>query len=66
MTNLLKKNVEFVWSKECQRSMDKLKRRLTTAPVLMLPNDDNDFVAYSDASQRGMGCVLMQNERIVL
>ena len=65
MTNLLKKNVEFVWSEECQRSMDELKRRLTTAPVLMLPEDDSDFVVYSDASQRGMGCVLMQNERIV-
>ena len=65
MTNLLKKNVEFVWSEECQRSMDELKRRLTTAPVLMLPDDDSDFVVYSDASQRGMGCVLMQNERVV-
>ena len=50
MTNLLKKNVGFLWSKECQRSMDELKRRLTTAPVLMLLDDDSDFVVYSDAS----------------
>ena len=65
MTSLLKKNVGFVWSEECQRSMDELKRRLTTAPVLILPDDDSDFVVYSDASQRGMGYVLMQNERVV-
>ena len=65
MTNLLKKNVEFVWSEECQRSMDELKKRLTTTPILMLPDDDSDFVVYSDASQRGMGSMLMQNERVV-
>ena len=35
---LLKKNVRFEWSEECQKSMDELKRRLTTAPVLILPD----------------------------
>ena len=50
MTNLLKKNVEFVWSVECQRSMEELKKWLTRALVLMLPNDSNDFMEYSDAS----------------
>ena len=45
--------------------MDKLKRRLTTAPVLILPDDSSDYVIYSDASLRGMGCVLMQNGRVI-
>ena len=59
MTNLLKKNVEFVWSAECQRSIEELKGRLTTAPVLMLPDDDSDFMVYNNASQKDMGYMLM-------
>ena len=62
---LLKKNVRFEWSKECQKSMDELKRRLTIAPVLTLPNDSSDYVIYSDVSLKGMGCVLMQNKQII-
>ena len=57
---LLKKNVRFEWSEECQKSMDELKRRLTTAPVLTLSDDSSDYVIYSDASLKGMDCVLMQ------
>ena len=62
---LLKKNVRFEWSEECQKSMDEVKRRLTTAPILILPDDSSDYVIYSDASLRGMGCVLMQNGRVI-
>ena len=62
---LLKKNVRFEWSKECQKSMDKLKKRLTTAPILTLSDDSSDYVIYSDASLRGMGCVLMQNGWVI-
>ena len=56
---LLRKNVRFEWSKEWQRSMDELKRRLTTALVLTLPVDSSDCIIYSDALLRGMGCVLI-------
>ena len=59
MTKLLKKNVRFEWSDECQKSMDELKRKLTIALILTLPDDSSDYVIYSDASLRGMGCVLM-------
>ena len=62
---LLKKNVRFEWSKEYQKSMDELKRRLTTALVLTLSDDSNDYVIYSDALLRDMGCVLIQNEWII-
>ena len=31
--------------------LDELKKRLTTAPILMLPDDSSDFVVYGDASQ---------------
>ena len=40
LTNLLKKNVLFVWSPQCQQSFEELKRRLTTAPILALPSEN--------------------------
>jgi hypothetical protein len=42
-----------------------LKRRLTTAPVLILPSGTEGFVVYSDASRKGLGCVLMQHGKVV-
>ena len=62
---LLKKNVRFEWSKKCRKSMDELKRRLTIALVLILPDNSNDYVIYSDASLRDVGYILMQNRWII-
>ena len=45
--------------------MDELKKRLTTASVLILPDDSSDYVIYSNASLRGMGCVLIQNGWVI-
>ena len=45
--------------------MDELKERLTTASILILSNDEGEFVIYSDASWNGLGCVLMQNGRVI-
>ena len=59
MTELLRKNVKFEWTEERQQCMDELKGRLTSAPILTLPDDENEFVIYSDASWNGLGCVLM-------
>jgi len=42
-----------------------LKKRLTSAPILALRTTDKDFVAYSDTSKSGLGCVLMQKGRII-
>ena len=42
-----------------------MKRRLTTAPVLTLPDIHRDFVVYCDASRQGLGCVLMQDGKVV-
>ena len=42
-----------------------MKNRLTSAPVLALPNGKDGFVVYSDASRQGLGCVLMQNDRVI-
>ena len=42
-----------------------MKDRLTSAPILALPNERYGFVVYSDASRQGLGCVLMQNDRVI-
>ena len=65
LTRLTKKEEPFLWSEACQRSFDKLKRRLTSAPVLTLPSEQDGFVVYCDASRQGLGCVLMQNDKVI-
>ena len=65
MTKLTQKGVKFEWSDECERSFQELKNRLVTAPVLTIPSGSRGFVVYSDASHQGLGCVLMQHEKVV-
>ncbi|XP_061971828.1 uncharacterized protein LOC133694346 [Populus nigra] len=65
LTKLTRKEVRFVWSEECDVSVRELKERLTSAPVLALPLGTEGFVVYSDASKRGLGCVLMQHGRAI-
>ena len=65
MTALLEKNAKFEWSNQCQASFEELKKRLTTAPVLILPDLNKKFSIYCDASRQGLGCVLMQEGRVV-
>ena len=59
LTQLTRKNAKFVWTEECEKSFQELKRRLVTAPVLTIPSNLGGFVIYSDASRKGLGCVLM-------
>ncbi|KAJ8761995.1 hypothetical protein K2173_006597 [Erythroxylum novogranatense] len=65
LTKLLRKNQKFVWSDECQRSFEELKHRLTSAPVLTLPTGEGSYTVYSDASRKGLGCVLMQGDKVI-
>src|SRR5262249_44456711 len=65
LTHLTRKNVKFVWSSDCEQSFQELKRRLTSAPVLSLPDDSGGFVVYTDASLLGLGCVLMQHGKVI-
>nr|ABA94346.1 retrotransposon protein, putative, Ty3-gypsy subclass [Oryza sativa Japonica Group] len=65
MTQLLKKDEKFKWSAECNQSFEELKKRLVSAPVLILPDQTKDFQVYCDASRQGLGCVLMQEGRVV-
>jgi hypothetical protein len=65
MTALLAKKVEFKWTPACQESFEMLKQKLTTAPVLVLPDVHKPFSVYCDASYTGLGCVLMQEGKVV-
>ena len=65
LTSLLEKNVAFIWTDERQRAFDELKKRLTTAPVLTLPDQTKRFTVYCDALKDGLGCVLMQEGRVI-
>uniref|UniRef100_A0A2N9FNH1 RNA-directed DNA polymerase n=1 Tax=Fagus sylvatica TaxID=28930 RepID=A0A2N9FNH1_FAGSY len=58
-------NAKFEWKEECEKSFQELKQRLVTAPVLTIPSSSGGFVIYSDASRKGLGCVLMQHGRVV-
>jgi len=65
MTAFLEKNAKFFWSNKCQANYEELKKRLTTAHVLILVDLSKSFSFYCDASHQGLGCVLMQEGRVV-
>jgi hypothetical protein len=65
MTSLLGNKVEFKWTQKCQEAFEALKEKLTTAPVLVLPDVHKPFSVYCDACYTGLGCVLMQEGRVV-
>ncbi|WVZ89808.1 LOW QUALITY PROTEIN: hypothetical protein U9M48_036167 [Paspalum notatum var. saurae] len=65
MTALLEKNIKFQWTPACQKAFEELKKRLTTAPVLTFPDMHKPFSVYCDASRQGLGCVLMQEGKVI-
>ncbi|KAL0537684.1 hypothetical protein IC582_026668 [Cucumis melo] len=65
LTQLTRKGAPFVWSKACNDSFQNLKQKLVTAPVLTVPDGSGSFMIYSDASKKGLGCVLMQQGKVV-
>jgi hypothetical protein len=64
-TRLLEKDVMFVWSSDCEVSYHTLKNKLVSAPILALPESGKRFTVYMDASRIGLGCVLMQEGRVI-
>jgi hypothetical protein len=59
LTSLLEKSVDFSWTDERQMAFKELKKRLTTAPFLTLPDQSKRFTVYCDALRDGLGCVLV-------
>ena len=58
MTRLTQKEVKFDWDDRCEEAFQELKRRLTTAPILIV-SDRGRYIVYCDASRAELGCVLM-------
>jgi hypothetical protein len=65
ITELLKKEAKFVWGQKCEDAFCALRQHLTTAPVLAQPNSSKPFDVYCDACGTGLGCVLMQDNRVI-
>ncbi|GJT60724.1 putative reverse transcriptase domain-containing protein [Tanacetum coccineum] len=65
MTKLTQKKVKFVWGDKQEAAFQLLKQKLCSAPILALPEGSKDFIAYCDASKKGLGAVLMQREKVI-
>jgi hypothetical protein len=65
VTELLKKGAKFVWGQKCEDAFHALRQHLTTTPMLAQPDSDKPFDVYCDASGTGLGCVLMQDNRVI-
>ncbi|GJY49350.1 putative reverse transcriptase domain-containing protein [Tanacetum coccineum] len=65
LTLLTQKNKKYVWGTEQEEAFQLLKSKLCDAPILSLPDGVEDFVVYCDASNQGLGCVLMQINKVI-
>ena len=65
MTGLTQKEVKFDWDDQCEEAFEELKRRLTSAPILIVPDRGQGYTVYCDISSAELGCVLMQSRRVV-
>ena len=65
MTQLLKKDKKFEWTDKCEASFQELKKRLISAPILIMPDIKKPFDVYCDASKIGLGCVLIQEGKVI-
>jgi len=65
LTQLTQKDQSFSWTDRCEKCFENMKRCLTTAPLLMIPDTAKKFEVYCDASYQRLGCVLMQERMLV-
>ncbi|GJQ93809.1 putative reverse transcriptase domain-containing protein [Tanacetum coccineum] len=65
LTSLTQKNQKYEWGEEQEAAFQTLKNNLCDAPILSLPDGVEDFVVYCDASNQGLGCVLMQRDKVI-
>ncbi|GJT47142.1 reverse transcriptase domain-containing protein [Tanacetum coccineum] len=65
-TSLTQKNQKYEWGEKQEKAFQTLKDNLCNAPILSLPDGVEDFVVYCDASNQGLGCVLMKRDKSVI
>ena len=66
LTTLTQKRKKFQWSEACEKIFQLLKDRLTSAPLLTLPEGTKGFVVYCDTSREGLGCMLMKHGKFIV
>ncbi|GJT28037.1 putative reverse transcriptase domain-containing protein [Tanacetum coccineum] len=64
-TTPTEKNKNYTWGEEQESAFQLLKQKLCEAPILALPEGNDNFVVYCDASLQGLGAVLMQREKVI-
>ncbi|CAN4125160.1 unnamed protein product [Withania somnifera] len=65
LTKLTHKATRFRWNDACERSFQELKNKITSTPVLVLPEGTDGYAMYCDASGIGLGCVLTRHGRVI-
>ncbi|GJT76334.1 putative reverse transcriptase domain-containing protein [Tanacetum coccineum] len=65
LTKLTQKNKSYIWGEEQESAFQLLKQKLCEAPILALPEGNNNYVVYCDASLQGLGAILMQREKVI-
>ena len=65
MTRLARKDVKYEWNDPCERAFQELKRRFTSASILIVSERGRRYTVYCDASKDELGCVLMSSGRVV-
>ncbi|KAD3066931.1 hypothetical protein E3N88_34811 [Mikania micrantha] len=65
LTALTHKDKKHLWTDKQEVAFQLLKQKLCSAPILSLPDGTDDFVVYCDASIQGLGCVLMQRDKVI-
>nr|GEW21392.1 putative reverse transcriptase domain-containing protein [Tanacetum cinerariifolium] len=65
LTKLTQKNKKYMWGKDQESAFQLLKQKLCEAPILALPEENDDFFVYYDASHQGLEAVLMQREKVI-
>ncbi|GJZ48755.1 putative reverse transcriptase domain-containing protein [Tanacetum coccineum] len=65
LTSLTQKNQKYEWGENQEEAFQTLKDKLCNAPILSLPNKVEDFMVYCDASNQGLGCALMQRDKVI-
>ncbi|GKE43097.1 putative reverse transcriptase domain-containing protein, partial [Tanacetum coccineum] len=65
LTELTQKNKKYIWGKDQETAFQLLKQKLCKATILALPEGNDNFVVYCDASHQGLGAILMQKEKVI-
>ncbi|GJT25312.1 putative reverse transcriptase domain-containing protein [Tanacetum coccineum] len=65
LTELTQKNKKYIWGEDQESAFQLLKQKLCEAPILALPEGNDDFVVYYNASLQGLGAVLMRREKVI-